>query len=129
MDLYDKLREMNLLVVDDDEWIRNSLKLFFLSEGCNTIALETAEEGLHYTDRNHFDIIFVDYRLPGMNGFEFIKHLPDSQTDSFKILFTAYGNKEMATKAKILGFDEFIAKPFTMKTIENSLERLIGCSI
>lgn len=126
MDLYEKLRTMHLLVVDDDQWVRDSLQLFFQSEGCNTVALETAEEGLERTANCHFDIIFVDYRLPGMNGFEFLEHLKVSQTDSFKILFTAYGNRDLAVKAARVGFDAFIAKPFTLGMIEDSLERMIA---
>lgn len=49
MDLYKKLRDMHLLLIDDDEWIRESLRLYFENEGCNIVALETAEEGRHFT--------------------------------------------------------------------------------
>jgi DNA-binding NtrC family response regulator len=125
MDLFAKLRAMCLLLIDDDEWVRESLKLYFESEGCRIIALETAEEGLYVTAMQHFDIIIVDYRLPGMDGLEFIKHLPANQTDTLKILMTAYGSRDLIVKAKNTGFHDFIHKPFTMEVLEKSLNRVI----
>ncbi len=126
MDLFTKLRSMHLLLIDDDEWVRDSLRLFFESEGCQIIALETAEEGLNVTASHHFDIIIVDYRLPGMDGLEFIKHLPANQADTLKVLITAYGSKDLFLKSKQSGFNEFVPKPFTTEIIENTLKRLIG---
>ena len=125
MDLFLKLQEMNLLLIDDDEWIRDSLTLFLESEGCGIVALETAEEGLCEVKSKHFDIIIVDYRLPGMNGLDFIKNLPPHQANARKILITAYGNRNMLSEARQIGVDECIAKPFTSDTIVASLERLV----
>jgi DNA-binding NtrC family response regulator len=117
---------MRLLLIDDDEWVRDSLRLFFESEGCQIVALETAEEGLNATMNRNFDIIIVDYRLPGMDGIEFIKHLPANQAGTLKVLITAYGSEDLFLKAKQSGFNEFIPKPFTTEIIEESLKRLIG---
>ena len=125
MDLFTKLKSMRLLLIDDDEWVRDSLQLFFESEGCQIVALETAEEGLNVTASRNFDIIIVDYRLPGMDGLEFIKKLPANQVGTLKILITAYGSKDLLLKAKQSGFDACIPKPFTTEIIEASLERLI----
>ena len=125
MDLFTKLRSMRLLLIDDDEWVRDSLRLFFESEGCQIVALETAEEGLNATMSRNFDLIIVDYRLPGMDGIEFIKHLPANQAGTLKVLITAYGSEDLFLKAKQSGFNEFIPKPFTTEIIEESLKRLI----
>jgi CheY-like chemotaxis protein len=46
MDLFSKLKKMRILLIDDDEWIRDSLSLYFEGEGCHLFALETAEEGI-----------------------------------------------------------------------------------
>ena len=125
MNLFTKLRSMRLLLIDDDEWVRESLRLFFESEGCQIVALETAEEGLNATVSHNFDLIIVDYRLPGMDGIEFIKHLPANQAGTLKVLITAYGSEDLFLKAKQSGFNEFIPKPFTTEIIEESLKRLI----
>jgi DNA-binding NtrC family response regulator len=126
MDLLTKLRSMHLLLIDDDEWVRDSLRMFFEGEGCDIVALETAEEGLDITSICHFDIIITDYRLPGIDGLEFIKHLPANQADALKVLITAYGSEDLLSKARQLGFHELISKPFTTQIIEASLERLIN---
>jgi CheY-like chemotaxis protein len=126
MDLFKKLKSMHLLLIDDDEWVRDSLRMFFESEGCEIVALETAEEGLEFTTSHHVDIILVDYRLPGMDGLEFVKHLPANQAGTLKVLITAYGSDDLLLKAKQSGFHACIPKPFTTEIIEASLERLIG---
>jgi DNA-binding response OmpR family regulator len=117
---------MHLLLIDDDEWVRDSLRLFFESEGCDIVALETAEEGLNLSANRHFDIIVVDYRLPGMDGLEFISRLPASQTDTLKVLITAYGSEDLLLKARRSGFHACIPKPFTTEVIEASLKALIS---
>ena len=116
---------MKILLIDDDEWIRDSLTLFFENEGCCLVALETAEEGMAALKKKSYDIIIADYKLPGMDGLEFFKHLQKSHPDVIKILITAYGSNGVVSEAFKLGIHDFIDKPFTSKTIESSLSRLI----
>jgi DNA-binding NtrC family response regulator len=116
---------MKILLIDDDEWIRDSLGLYFEGEGCQLLALETAEEGIEALKKQDYDIIVTDYRLPGMDGLEFLKRIQDSHPQAIKILITAYGSEEVVSKAMRIGIHDFIDKPFTAKTIEDSLSRLI----
>ena len=125
MDLFSKLKEMRILLIDDDEWIRDSLNIFFESEGCQITTLETAEEGVEELERHGYDIIIADYRLPGMDGLEFFEQIKESHPDVVKILITAYGSKDVFLKARKIGIQEFIDKPFTSETIEKPLYRLI----
>ncbi len=125
MDLFSKLQKMKILLIEDDEWIRDSMSLFFESEGCFLLALETAEEGIAMLHRQHCDIIISDYRLPGMDGIEFFKQIEKLGKDSVKILITAYRSKEVISKAKKVGIHDFIEKPFTAQIIEASLLRLL----
>ena len=116
---------MRILLIDDDEWIRDSLSLYFEGEGCHLLALETAEEGIEALKGQNYDIIMVDYRLPGMDGLEFLKRIQKTQSHAMKVFITAYKSKEVFSKAIKIGIDGFIEKPFTTKTIEESLSRLI----
>lgn len=125
MDLFGKLREMKMLLIDNDEWIRDSLSLFFEGEGCHLVAVETAEEGMEELKRQGYEIILVDYRLPGMDGLEFLERIKDSHPDALTLLITAYGSKDVFLKARKIGVQGFIDKPFTIKTIEESLSRLM----
>jgi len=81
--------------MDADEWIRDSLSLFFEGEGCHLHALGTAEDGLEEFRKEHYDIIIADYRLPGMDGLEFLKRTKETHPDAMKILITAYGSTEV----------------------------------
>ncbi len=125
MNLFTKLKKMKILLIDDDEWIRDSLNLFFESEGCHITVLETAEEGMEELKEQAYDIIIADYRLPGMDGLELLKRINESYPKVMKILITAYGSKEVIAEAHRIGVQDFIEKPFTTNTIEESLSRLI----
>jgi len=105
MDLFSKLKEMNVLLIDDDEWIRGSMSLFFEGEECHLVALETAEEGMEAIKRQAYDIIIADYRLPGMDGLEFLSCVKESNPEAMKILITAYRSDEVVGEAIKMGIN------------------------
>lgn len=121
MDIFSKLRNMKILLIDDDEWIRDSLSIFFEAEGCRIVSVETAEEGLEALRSQSYDIIITDYKLPGMDGIEFLKQIQSSQQNAKKIMITAYKSEAVIQEAKKAGVQHLIAKPFTSDTIEASL--------
>jgi DNA-binding NtrC family response regulator len=117
---------MRILLIDDDEWIRDSLSIFFEAEGCRVLTLETAEEGLSAIKDQIFDLIIVDYKLPGRDGIEFLKRVGHTQPDALKVLITAYRNENIVSEAKKLKVQGFIEKPFTSDTFMASLTHLIN---
>jgi len=125
MNLFGTIKHMNILLVDDDKWIRDSMTLLFESEGCVLKALETAEEGLESIKKQKFDIAIVDYRLPNMDGLEFLERLGALDPNMMRILITAYNEKKIVSEAKRIGVEEYIPKPFTSETLEESLTRLV----
>ena len=125
MNLFRKLKNKKILLVDDDEWIRDSLTLYFDTEGCQMIAVETAEEGMELLKQQGYDIILLDYKLPGIDGLTFSREIQEICPDAIKILITAYKNKKVVSEAANVGIQDLIDKPFTIKTIEDSMLRLI----
>jgi len=125
MDLFNELKKMKTLLIDDDEWVRDSMNLLFETEGCHLTALETAEDALKALNLQDYDIIIADYRLPGMDGLDFFKRIGGFNSDAIKILITAYGSKEVVAEAGKHGVQAFIEKPFTSDIIEGSLSSLI----
>ena len=89
------------------------------------MACETGEEGLETLRNQTYDIVIVDYKLPGMDGLEFLRRIEESHPGSMKVLLTAYKEDKVIDEANRIGVDDFIEKPFTAKTIEESLSRLI----
>jgi CheY-like chemotaxis protein len=135
MNVFKRLKQLKTLLIDDDEWIRDAMSIFFASEGCPLCALETAEEALKVCKKERFDIVIVDYMLPGMNGIAFLKALErltedrpldpinsiNSINSIIKILITAHGEDEIITLSKQAGFHAIVHKPFTPEAIENAI--------
>ena len=126
MDIFDRIKNMKILLVDDDEWIRDSLSLFFEAEGCNLRTFETAEEAMETVTQQAYDIVISDYKLPGMDGLEFLRRVKEKQPNAFEILITAYANYEILKEAKMMGVKDIIPKPFSSEDVEMSLSRIIG---
>jgi CheY-like chemotaxis protein len=118
---FNELKKVKTLLVDDDEFIRNSLELAFRTKGCCLQVAETAEEGLQAIREEQFDIIISDFRLPGMNGLDFLKLTADTQPQAVKFLITAYRDDHIFSEAIRLGIHECIEKPFAVKVLINLL--------
>jgi len=126
MNVFSCLKNMNILLIDDDEWIRDAMRIFFETENCKIIALETAEEALKILHQQNYDIVICDYKLPGLNGLTFLKEVRQSQSDALTIMITAYKTAPLVSEAKKIGIHGFIAKPFTSETIEAVLSHIIA---
>ena len=125
MNFLARLKQKKILLIDDDEWIRDSMGLFFDSEGCQFNAVETAEAGIAELRERDYDIIISDYRLPGMDGLSFFKQIKVTQNAAVKILITAYGDDDLADESSRAGINDYIEKPFDMQDIERALKRLM----
>jgi DNA-binding NtrC family response regulator len=126
MNVFSKLKDKKILLIDDDEWIRDAMRIFLETENCKITALETAEEALKMLHRHYYDIVICDYKLPGLSGLTFLKEVRQAQSDALTILITAYKTADLVAEAKKIGIHGFIAKPFTSETIEAALSHLIA---
>ena len=121
MNPFKELKLVKTLLVDDDELIRDSLKIAFATKGCSMRVAETAEEGLQAIKEERFDIIISDFRLPGMNGLDFLKLATMTHPEAVNILITAYRDEYLFTEAIRMGVTEFIDKPFSVKALAELL--------
>jgi len=126
---YDQLKKMKTLLVEDDPWVRDSMRLLFETESCPLVALESAEEGLDtLLQGQHFDLFIVDYRLPGMDGVTFLKRVMSTHPEAFKILCTAYSNDAMAAGAGDVKIHALVNKPFSTADLERVLSGVLDNS-
>jgi DNA-binding NtrC family response regulator len=117
MNPFNKLKRVKTLLVDDDDLIRDALCMAFKNKGCFIRAAESAEEGLKAIKEEQFDIIISDFRLPGINGLDFLRLATVTHPNAVQILITAYRDEYMFSEAVRMGVAEFIQKPFSVKAL------------
>lgn len=114
MDSFRKLAGVKTLLIDDNKIVRDTLTMFFANKKCFIKAVATAEAGLRALEREHFDVIICDFRLPGINGIEFFKQAIQTHPDTIRVLISGYGNEETIAEAFDVGVHEFLKKPFSL---------------
>lgn len=124
--LFEQLRHLRLLLVEDDESVRQTLALFFANEGCRLEARESAEDALELVRQRDFDVVLADFRLPGKSGLDFFRSLQRLQPGAMKVLLSAYMNEQVLSEAFRVGVHEFIEKPLTPDDIEDALIRVLA---
>ena len=125
MNVFTTLKTLKTLLIEDDIWIRDSLAMLFESEACSLTALETAEEGLQAIQNNAYDLIIVDYKLPGLNGLEFLKRVPAGKSKPTTMLITAYLTKALVSDARKLEVQQVLEKPFSSEIFIASLASIL----
>jgi putative two-component system response regulator len=112
-----------ILVVDDDDWIRELLCHTLQDKGYGVIPARTAEEALEVSKSVPFDLVISDVRMPGMNGIELSHTLSITHPGLPIILITGFAQAEQARAALRQGASDFITKPFNLDTISIIIER------
>jgi DNA-binding NtrC family response regulator len=126
MDTRAKLKTLKTLLVDDDPFIRNAMKLASKHKQFTLCTADTAEEGLKAMHAERFDIIISDFKLPDINGLTFLKQAAASQPGSVKLLISATGSDEVVSEAYRIGAHDFLPKPFTLETLLATLRMHLG---
>ena len=116
---------MRILIIEDNRDIAINIGDYLEEKGHTVDFAGDGITGLHLAIVNDFDAIVLDLALPGMDGLEFLKRIQKTQPNALKVLITAYKSKGVVAAALKIGIQNFIEKPFTTKTIEKSLTRLI----
>jgi DNA-binding NtrC family response regulator len=107
-----------ILIVEDEAKMRRLLELNLSEEGWSTFSAGDAEEGLKILGREAIDLILTDFKLPGMNGLEFLQSIRKVNTEAPVILMTAYGSVETAVEAMRNGASNYVLKPFSLEEIK-----------
>ena len=102
-----------ILVVDDEESMRDSIGQILSREGYSPKAAASARAGLSLFNREPFDLVFLDLRLPDGDGLDVLRQMKEASPETPVIVITAFGSIETAVEAIKLGAFEFLTKPFT----------------
>lgn len=105
-------KKIAILVVDDEESVRESLNLWFTEDGYRVECAENAKEALSKLESDVFDIILTDLKMPGMDGLELLQRIKTLNKDSIIIVMTAFATVDTAVKALKEGAFDYVTKPF-----------------
>ncbi len=105
-------KKIAILIVDDEESVRESLNLWFTEDGYRVECAENAKEALFKLESDVFDIILTDLKMPGMDGLELLQRIKTLNKDSIIIVMTAFATVDTAVKALKEGAFDYVTKPF-----------------
>jgi len=101
-----------ILIVDDDDALRESLELVLAAEGYEVAAAANAEAALTAVDKSPVDVVLCDIRMPGMDGMELLPSLVRRLPSATVIMMSAFGGADLAIEAMQRGAYDYVAKPF-----------------
>lgn len=114
---------IRLLIVDDDDPLRETLVRRFQRQGMTVIAAANGEGALIQADQGHFDVALLDLHMPGMNGIELLSKLKERQPEIEVLLLTAHGSIDTAIAAMKHGAYDYFTKPFQLPDLEVHIQK------
>jgi len=117
-----------ILVIDDEAAIRDSLRMTLEYEGYEFVGAATGQEGLALVEREAFDLVLLDVKMPGMDGLDVLGRLHSMNETLPVVMISAHGTPSTAVDAIRRGALDFLEKPFESTerlrvTIQNALEQ------
>jgi class 3 adenylate cyclase len=105
---------IGLMVVDDEEGVRRSLRKVLEKDGYDILLAENGETAVHIVRENHtrIETVISDYRMPGMDGLETLVEIGRINPEITRIMLTGYATMESAIESVNAGIDGFLTKPF-----------------
>jgi len=104
--------KISILIVDDEESVRDSLFNWFIEDGYHVECAESAKTALSMLETREYDIILADIKMPGMDGLEMLRRIKLIKSDAIVIVMTAFATVDTAVQALKDGAFDYVTKPF-----------------
>lgn len=117
-----------VLVVEDDRDFAESLVIVLGTRKCEVEVAPTGEDALRLFSRNHYDITFMDIKLPGKNGVQCLGEIMELNPAAQVVMMTGYSEPSLLEQARRAGAMDILRKPFRMRELLAYIDRLHGTS-
>lgn len=106
-----------ILVVDDEESIREFLDIMLRKEGYDVTCVEDGQKAIDILKKKTFDLVISDLQMPNVTGIELLKHCREAYSELLFMMITAFGTAESAVEAMKMGAYDYITKPFKIDEV------------
>ena len=117
-----------ILVIDDESAIRDSMRMILEYDGYEFLGAATGEEGITLAERESVDLVFLDIKMPGMDGLEVLGKLKAHGDQLPVVMISGHGTVATAVEATKLGAFDFIEKPLATERILLAIRNALGFS-
>lgn len=114
-----------ILVVDDESGMRDFLSIMLKKDGYDVSLAENGEEALRSVQKDIFDLVITDVKMPGIDGIDVLKAVKEASPETVVIMITAYAATETAVEAMKLGAYDYITKPFKVDEIRLVIQKAL----
>jgi DNA-binding NtrC family response regulator len=118
-------KAINVLVVDDEQIMQDSCSRILVKEGYNVSTADCGEAALEQCDRESYDLVLLDLKMPGMGGIKALSRLKEMDPGITILIMTGYPSIETAVRAIKLGAYDYITKPFTPDALRFAINRAL----
>ncbi|GAB1268890.1 response regulator transcription factor [Aurantivibrio infirmus] len=118
-------KRLRLLIVEDEESIRNGLMDVFVFHGYEVDASADGKEGLSKALSGKYDMVLLDVMLPYINGFDILQRIREQDKEQAVIMLTAKSSDEEVILGLSLGADDYVAKPFSIAQLVLRVEAVL----
>ena len=118
------MSEYTVLIVDDERNVLSALRRLFMDSGYTILTAESATEGLELFKTHDVHLVISDYRMPGMNGVEFLTHVKDEYPETIRMILSGYADVNVIVDAINDGHVyKFLAKPWNDQELLSAVRR------
>ena len=114
----------SVLVIDDEQSILNMFRLFLGLFDYRVLTASSGAEGIRLFEKEKPPIVFLDIKMPGIDGLEVLRQIKDMDPDTQVVVITGHGDEQLEAHARQLAGDDFIHKPFRETSLKAALDRL-----
>ena len=115
-----------ILVVDDEEGLREGLSRLLEDEGYRVLCASTGEQAFEIVRQTHVDLVLTDMKMPGMNGIELLKKVRAIRQEIGVIILTGFGEIESYIEAMNFGAMEYVSKPFKINELKFIVQKILN---